>query len=77
MTKTYLPHVLSNLNMPEKYFNTLPANDISRCYYNGEVYSSNFFSRLSLLFSIGSTISELKKFYPYQPIIDKTYKAYN
>lgn len=62
-------HPLGAPNIMEKYFNTLPANDISRRYYAGEKYESTFFNRIGLFFSVNSTLKELTNFYPYSPVV--------
>lgn len=69
---SYVPHDLSNLKSPEQYLNKLPLDDISKKYFSGEKYESTFTNRLKIIFATGSILSELKKFYPYHPIINKT-----
>jgi hypothetical protein len=73
---TYQPHELSNLNLAGKYYSQLSSDDISKRYYSGEKYDSGFVSRLRLLFGIDSVLAELSNFYPYQPVVQGTYKLY-
>lgn len=69
-------HDLNNLQLVLKYFESLPADDVSRRYASGEKYVSSFYGRLKLFFSLDSTLSELNKFYPYQPIVQRTYEMF-
>lgn len=73
---TYQPHELSNLGLAGKYFNQLSSDDISKRYYSGEKYTSGFVARLRLLLGTDSVLAELSKFYPYQPVVQGTYKLY-
>lgn len=73
---TYQPHVLSNIGFAGKYFEKLPSDDISRRYFNGEKYESSLASKLKFLFATDSVLSELNKFYPYQPVVKATYDLY-
>lgn len=73
---THQPHSLSNLNFALKYFETLPADDVSRRYAAGEKYASGWASRLKFFFSIDSILGELNRFYPYQPVVNKTHEMY-
>lgn len=73
---THQPHALSNLNLAQKYFDSLPSDDISRKYYAGENFTSGFVNRIKFFFSIGSYLGELNKFYPYQPVVKETQKLY-
>jgi hypothetical protein len=70
---TYQPHELSNLSLAGKYFNQLSSDDVSKRYYSGERYVSGLFTRIKLLFATDSSLAELDKFYPYQPLVKKTY----
>ncbi len=74
---TYQAHEFSNLGLAGKYFNQLNSDDISRRYYAGEKYSSNFLSKLKFLYATDSILSELYKFYPYQPLVKRTWEDYN
>ena len=73
---TSQPHELSNLFLAGKYFESLPSDDVSRRFAAGEKYVSNWYNRLKIFFSIDSTLSELNRFYPYQPIVKRTYEMY-
>ena len=73
---SYQPHELSNQGFAGKYLSHLPSDDISKRYYAGEKYVSNLTSRVRLLFAADSVLGELNKFYPYQPVVDGTYKLY-
>jgi len=74
--KTQQPHELSNLRFASEYFDSLPSDDISRRYAAGEKYATSWYNRVKFLFSIDSHLSELTRFYPYQPTIKKTYEMY-
>lgn len=76
MVMTSPPHELNNLQLVLKYFESLPADDISRRYAAGEKYVSSFYTRFKLFFSQDSVLSELNKFYPYQPIVERTYEMF-
>lgn len=69
-------HEIANLRLVQKYFESLPSDDISRRYAAGEKYQGTFLSRFKLFFSLDSTLSELNKFYPYQPIVERTYEMF-
>ena len=73
---TYQPHELSNLKLALNYFESLPSDDVSRRYAAGEKYVSSWYSRLKFFFSIDSVLSELQRFYPYQPIVKRTCEMY-
>lgn len=73
---TYQPHELSNLSLAGKYFSKLSSDDVSKRYYSGEKYVSNFTSRLKLLLATDSILAELHNFYPYQPLVKRTYEYY-
>lgn len=73
---THQPHELSNLKIALGYFESLPVDDLSRRYAAGEKFSSGIVNRLKFFFSIDSVLSELNKFYPYQPIVKRTYEIY-
>lgn len=70
---THPPHELSNLGVVRHYFNRLSTDDISRKYYAGEKYASSWANRLKFFFFTDSTLSELNHFYPYQPIVKRSY----
>ena len=70
------PHALSNLNIAQKYFDSLPSDDLSRKYYAGERFASGLVSRIKFFFSIDSYLGELNRFYPYQPVVNQTQKLY-
>jgi hypothetical protein len=74
---TYQPHELSNLGLAGKHFNQLSSDDISKRYYSGEKYAASFIDRIKILFATDSILAELNKFYPYQPIVQKTYEIYH
>jgi hypothetical protein len=73
---THQPHELSNLKLAFNYFESLPSDDVSRRYVAGERYASGWFNRLRFFFSVDSVLSELNKFYPYQPIVKRTYELF-
>jgi hypothetical protein len=73
---TYQPHELSNLSLAGKYFNQLSSDDISKRYFSGEQYASTFTGRLKYLLATDSVLAELHKFYPYQPLVKRTYEIY-
>jgi len=70
---THQPHELSNLWLFKNYFDRLSADDISRKFYAGEKYVSTIANRLKFFFFTDSTLAELNHFYPYQPIVNRTY----
>lgn len=72
----YQPHELSNLSLAGKYLNQLPSDDISRRFFSGEKYVPSFTNRLKFIFANDSILSELVKFYPYQPLVKGTYDLY-
>jgi hypothetical protein len=62
---TYTP---VNLRIAEEYFNTLPADDISKQFYEGVEYRAvkGLFSSYTLnRFSEYNKLNTLAKFYPY------------
>lgn len=73
---TYQPHELSNLSLAGKYFSQLSSDDISKRYFSGEKYTAGFTNRIKFLLATDSVLSELSKFYPYQPVVQKTYELY-
>ena len=73
---TSQPHKLSNLNLAQKYFDSLPSDDISRKYVAGEKFAPGLLSSLKFFFSIDSVLGELNRFYPHQPVVNQTYKMY-
>ena len=62
---THQPHVLSNLNLAQKYFDSLPSDDVSRRYFSGEKFSSGWANKVKFFFSVDSILGELNRFYPY------------
>lgn len=70
---TYQPHDFSNLSLAGKYLNTLTTDDISRRYFSGDKYVSSLASRLKFFLFTDSVLSELNRFYPYQPLVKRTY----
>lgn len=73
---TYQPHELSNLSLAGQYFSKLSSDDISKRFYSGEKYASNLTNRLKFLLATDSILAELSKFYPYQPLVKRTYEYY-
>jgi hypothetical protein len=73
---TYQPHELSNLGLAGKYFSQLSSDDISKRYYSGERYAPGLAARVRLWLGTDSVLAELSKFYPYQPVVQKTYQLY-
>lgn len=73
---TYQPHELSNLSLAGQYFSKLSSDDVSKRFYSGEKYVSNLTNRLKFLLATDSILAELNKFYPYQPLVKRTYEYY-
>ena len=73
---TYQPHELSNLSLAGKYFSKLTSDDVSKRFYSGEKYVSSLTNRLKFLLATDSILAELHKFYPYQPLVKRTYEYY-
>lgn len=73
---TYQPHELSNLSLAGKYFSKLSSDDVSKRFYSGEKYVSSLTNRLKFLLATDSILAELNNFYPYQPVVKKTYEYY-
>jgi len=73
---THVPHDLNNLSLAKQYFDRLSADDLSRRYFSGEKYIPSFTNRLKFLLFTDSVLSELTRFYPYQPIVKRSYEVY-
>lgn len=73
---THQPHNLSNIGLALTYLETLPSDDVSRRFKDGEKYDSSWFNRVKTLLAIESTLHELSQFYPYQPIVKRTCEVY-
>jgi hypothetical protein len=68
-----------NKRLAEQYYNSLPASDINRRYYEeGLKYNkpTSFFGRLRAYMDIPNKISHLKGFYPYHRTVQATEEEY-
>ena len=67
-----------SLNIAQKYFESLPEDDINRKYYNGVKYVTPqvWFRKLLNTFQIQNKIDTLEKFYPYQKSLEDIKKEF-
>jgi hypothetical protein len=67
-----------NLELVRQYFDTLGDNDVSKKYYNGQVYQAptGLVGRLLNFTQLSAKLHTLQRFYPHQKAITQTMEDY-